>query len=144
MHAPLASDDTAGWEHGSRAIQPLLKAAFPLRLSATDSMADALLRCERANARLRSALAVPPSYLDHAYLRSWVDRVGACDLTDLVRDDALLDTLLPERSSPELALHPFNPWMEPPHTQPMPPPKFQSVHCYAQTFDSPRELLTPR
>eukprot|EP00965_Chrysotila_dentata_P096615 3192403-Pleurochrysis_carterae.AAC.1 len=34
--------------------------------------------------------------------------------------------------------------MEPPQTQPMPPPKLQSVHCYAQTFDSPRELLTPR
>eukprot|EP00965_Chrysotila_dentata_P056593 1877542-Pleurochrysis_carterae.AAC.1 len=57
VHAPLASDDTAGWEHGARAIQPLLKAAFQLRLSAEDSMADALLRCERANARLRSALA---------------------------------------------------------------------------------------
>eukprot|EP00965_Chrysotila_dentata_P161417 5330547-Pleurochrysis_carterae.AAC.1 len=70
-------------------------------------MADALLRCERANARLRSALSVPPSDPDHAYLRSRVDRVGACDLADLVRDDALLDTLLPERSSPELALHPF-------------------------------------
>eukprot|EP00965_Chrysotila_dentata_P113380 3747047-Pleurochrysis_carterae.AAC.1 len=61
-------------------------------------MADALLRCERANARLRSALSVPPSAdPDHAYLRSWVDRVGACDLANLLRDDALLDTLLPER-----------------------------------------------
>eukprot|EP00965_Chrysotila_dentata_P052044 1727327-Pleurochrysis_carterae.AAC.1 len=35
-------------------------------------MADALLRCERANSRLRSALAVPPSDPDHAYLHSWV------------------------------------------------------------------------
>eukprot|EP00965_Chrysotila_dentata_P022023 729481-Pleurochrysis_carterae.AAC.1 len=60
-------------------------------------MADALLPCERANSRLRSALAVPPSDPDHAYLRSWVDRVGACDLADLIRDDALLDTLLPKR-----------------------------------------------
>eukprot|EP00965_Chrysotila_dentata_P146638 4842690-Pleurochrysis_carterae.AAC.1 len=34
--------------------------------------------------------------------------------------------------------------MEPPHTQPLPPPKLQPVHCYAQTLDSPRELLTPR
>eukprot|EP00965_Chrysotila_dentata_P067995 2249194-Pleurochrysis_carterae.AAC.5 len=35
---------------------------FPGRL-----LADTLLRCERANARLRSALTVPPSDPDHAY-----------------------------------------------------------------------------
>eukprot|EP00965_Chrysotila_dentata_P037423 1244893-Pleurochrysis_carterae.AAC.1 len=46
------------------------------------------------------ALTVPPSDPDHVYLRSWINRVGACDLADLVRDDALLDTPLPERSSP--------------------------------------------
>eukprot|EP00965_Chrysotila_dentata_P148615 4907396-Pleurochrysis_carterae.AAC.1 len=65
---------------GARATQPLLKPAFLHSLSAGVSMAEALLQCERANARLRAALAVPPSDPDHDYLRSWLDRVGACDL----------------------------------------------------------------
>eukprot|EP00965_Chrysotila_dentata_P057917 1920033-Pleurochrysis_carterae.AAC.1 len=81
---------------GARALRPLLTPAFPLAFSPHDSMADALLRCERANARLRSALSVPASDPNHHYLRPWVDRVGACALDDLVRDDALLDSAAPE------------------------------------------------
>eukprot|EP00965_Chrysotila_dentata_P122960 4064259-Pleurochrysis_carterae.AAC.1 len=72
-------------------------------------MADALLRCERTNARLRAALSVPVSDPDYGYLRSWVDRVGACNLDDLVRNNALLGLAAPERASSALALHPFNP-----------------------------------
>eukprot|EP00965_Chrysotila_dentata_P030555 1017302-Pleurochrysis_carterae.AAC.1 len=107
-------------------------------------MADALLRRERANARLRAALTVPASDPDHDYLDSWVDRVGACDLDNLVRDDALLDSAAPGRASPALALHPFTPLPLPPRTEPFPQPRLQSVACYSHTFDSPRELLTPR
>eukprot|EP00965_Chrysotila_dentata_P034106 1135477-Pleurochrysis_carterae.AAC.1 len=77
-------------------------------------MADALLRCERAIARLRAALSVPASDPNHDYLRSWVDRVGACDFDDLVRDDALLDSPASERASPALALHPFTLLFVPP------------------------------
>eukprot|EP00965_Chrysotila_dentata_P218398 6190559-Pleurochrysis_carterae.AAC.2 len=69
-------------------------------------MAEALMQCKRANMRLRAALSVPPSDSNHDYLRFWVYRVGACDLDDLVRDDALFDLPVPERSSPALALHP--------------------------------------
>eukprot|EP00965_Chrysotila_dentata_P172380 5688793-Pleurochrysis_carterae.AAC.1 len=68
---------------GARAAQPLLKPAFALTGSSESSMADALFRCERANVRLRAALTVPVPDLDHDYLRSWVDRIGACDLSDL-------------------------------------------------------------
>eukprot|EP00965_Chrysotila_dentata_P067509 2234378-Pleurochrysis_carterae.AAC.1 len=88
-------------------------------------MADALLQCERANARLRAALAVPPSDPDHDYLRSWISRVGACDLSDLIRDDGLLDSPAPERSEPALALHPFTALPRPPATDPSPPPRLQ-------------------
>eukprot|EP00965_Chrysotila_dentata_P086209 2843826-Pleurochrysis_carterae.AAC.1 len=102
-------------------------------------MADALLRCERANARLRAALSVPASDPDHDYLRSWVDRVGAYDLDDLVRDNALLDSAAPERASPSLSLHPFTPLPLPPRMEPFSPPPLQPVACYSQTFDSPRE-----
>eukprot|EP00965_Chrysotila_dentata_P263263 6214798-Pleurochrysis_carterae.AAC.2 len=72
-------------------------------------MVDAILRCERASARLRAALAVPTLDPDHDYLRSWVNRVGACDLDDLNCDEAHLDSPAPERASPALALHPFTP-----------------------------------
>eukprot|EP00965_Chrysotila_dentata_P259831 6213697-Pleurochrysis_carterae.AAC.2 len=116
---------------------------LPLNHSPEDSIADALLRRERANTRLRSALTVPPSDPDHAYLRSWVDRVGACDLAEIICDDTLFDTPVPECSSPELVFHPFTPSIEPPRTEPVPPPRLQPVTCYAQTSDSPHELLTP-
>eukprot|EP00965_Chrysotila_dentata_P138323 4575100-Pleurochrysis_carterae.AAC.1 len=88
-------------------------------------MADALFRCERANARLRAALAVPASDPDHDYLRSWADRVGACDLSDLVRDEDLLDSPAPDLASPALALHTLTPLIEPLRTDPLPPPKLQ-------------------
>eukprot|EP00965_Chrysotila_dentata_P017314 574786-Pleurochrysis_carterae.AAC.1 len=71
-----------------------------------------------------------------------VDRVGASDLADLIRYDALLDLPVPERSS--CTLHPFTPLITPPSTEPFPPPRLQSTSCYSQTFDSPKELLTPR
>eukprot|EP00965_Chrysotila_dentata_P097870 3235772-Pleurochrysis_carterae.AAC.1 len=61
---------------GARATQPILRPAFPHSLSPGVSIADALLQCERANARLRAALAVPPSDPDHDYLCSWIDIVG--------------------------------------------------------------------
>eukprot|EP00965_Chrysotila_dentata_P241915 6204567-Pleurochrysis_carterae.AAC.2 len=104
-------------------------------------MADALLRCESANARLRGALSVPSSDPDHDYLRYWVDQVGACDLDDLICDDALLDLPAPERASPALALHPFTPLIVPPSTEPFPPPRLQSASCYSQTFDSAQDLF---
>eukprot|EP00965_Chrysotila_dentata_P061896 2050807-Pleurochrysis_carterae.AAC.1 len=90
-------------------------------------MADALFRCERANARLCAALAVPASDPDHDYLRSWVDKIGDCDLSDLLRDEDLLDSPAPDLASPALALHPFMPLIEPPRTDPLPPPKLQSA-----------------
>eukprot|EP00965_Chrysotila_dentata_P067996 2249194-Pleurochrysis_carterae.AAC.6 len=34
--------------------------------------------------------------------------------------------------------------MKPPRMEPVPPPRLQPVKCYAQKFDSPHELLTPR
>eukprot|EP00965_Chrysotila_dentata_P009341 304178-Pleurochrysis_carterae.AAC.1 len=64
------------WAVGACDAQPLQKPAFALSLSAESSiMADALFRCERANARLLAYLTVPSSDPDHDYLRSWVDRV---------------------------------------------------------------------
>eukprot|EP00965_Chrysotila_dentata_P085117 2808501-Pleurochrysis_carterae.AAC.3 len=139
MHALAPSEETPRWAVGARAVQHLLKPAYPLTLYTGDSIADVLLRCERANARLRSALSAPPSDSDHAYLRSWVDRVGACDLDDLICDDILLDSPVPECSSPALeAFHPFTPSIEPPSTEPIPLPRLQPVACYAQTFDSPQ------
>eukprot|EP00965_Chrysotila_dentata_P010059 327808-Pleurochrysis_carterae.AAC.2 len=118
MQALVTSEESSRWAGGARAIQPRLKPAFPLNPSQGDSMTNALLRCERASARLRSALSVPPSNPDHAYLCSWVDRVEACDLGDLIRDDILLDTPVPERSSPALAFQPCTPSIEPPSTEP--------------------------
>eukprot|EP00965_Chrysotila_dentata_P136694 4520645-Pleurochrysis_carterae.AAC.1 len=54
---PLAPpDDTGQWVMGTRAAQPRLKPAFALTFSSESSRADALFRCERANARLRAAL----------------------------------------------------------------------------------------
>eukprot|EP00965_Chrysotila_dentata_P165476 5464632-Pleurochrysis_carterae.AAC.2 len=144
VHSLAPQMDARRWAMGARATQPLLKPAFAYALSSEVSMADALFRCERANARLRAAISMAPSDpADHDYLRSWVDRVGAYDLSDLVRDDALLASPAPDRSALALALHPFTPLTAPPLTNPLPPPKLQPVQCYAQTFDSPRELLTP-
>eukprot|EP00965_Chrysotila_dentata_P031419 1047312-Pleurochrysis_carterae.AAC.2 len=67
MHTLASSEETTRWAVGARAIQPLLKPAFPLNPSPGDSLVDAHLRCERTNARLRSALSLSPSDPDHAY-----------------------------------------------------------------------------
>eukprot|EP00965_Chrysotila_dentata_P157950 5218566-Pleurochrysis_carterae.AAC.1 len=143
VHDPPLAGDAQHWTMEARELRSLLAPTFPLALAPDDSMADALLRCERANARLRAALSVPASDPDHDYLRSWADRVGACDLGDLVHDDALLDSAAPERASPALSLHPFTLLSLPPRMEPVSPPRLQPVSCYSQTFDSPPELLTP-
>eukprot|EP00965_Chrysotila_dentata_P072075 2381156-Pleurochrysis_carterae.AAC.1 len=79
--------DARRWVVEGRTTQPLVKPAFAHSFSSESSMADALFQCERANARLRAALTVPSSDPDQDYLRCWVDRVGACDLNELVRDE---------------------------------------------------------
>eukprot|EP00965_Chrysotila_dentata_P254510 6211899-Pleurochrysis_carterae.AAC.2 len=61
--------DARRWAVVARDAQPLLKPAFALSLSPESSMADALFRCENANARLRAALTEPSSDPDHDYLR---------------------------------------------------------------------------
>eukprot|EP00965_Chrysotila_dentata_P254786 6211990-Pleurochrysis_carterae.AAC.6 len=142
-HKLPLSEEAQRWTVVARALRPLLTPVFLLTIAADDSMANALLRCERANARLRAALSVPTSDPDHDYLSSWVDRVGACDIDDLIRDDALLVSAAPERASPALSLHPFTPLIQPPRTEPFPPPRLQFVACYSQSFDFPRELFNP-
>eukprot|EP00965_Chrysotila_dentata_P180996 5974850-Pleurochrysis_carterae.AAC.1 len=72
-----------------------------------------------------------------------MDRVGACDFSELVRDDALLDSPMPDRASLALTFHPFPLLVAPPLTDSLPPPELQPAECYAQTLDSPEELLTP-
>eukprot|EP00965_Chrysotila_dentata_P212904 6187316-Pleurochrysis_carterae.AAC.2 len=129
IHTLAPQVDARRWMVGARATQSLLKPAFAHSLSSEVSMADALFQCERVNARLRAALTVPPSDPDYDYLRSWVNRVGACDLGDLIRDDALLDSPAPDRSAPALALHPFTPLTLPPLTDFLPPPKLQPGQC---------------
>eukprot|EP00965_Chrysotila_dentata_P045266 1504136-Pleurochrysis_carterae.AAC.1 len=56
VHPLAPHTDARHWTVGARATQPLLKPTFALFLSPESSMADALFRCERANARLRAAL----------------------------------------------------------------------------------------
>eukprot|EP00965_Chrysotila_dentata_P246890 6207421-Pleurochrysis_carterae.AAC.1 len=133
-HSLMPQVDAQRWAVGAREAQPVLKPAFALSLSSESSMADALIQCERANARLRAALMVPSSNLDHDYLLSWVERVGACDLSDFVRDDALLDLPAPDRSAPALALHSFTPLITPQLTDPLPRPTLEPVECHAQTL----------
>eukprot|EP00965_Chrysotila_dentata_P158773 5244274-Pleurochrysis_carterae.AAC.2 len=113
VHDLASSEEAQRWTVGARALRPLLTLAFPLTIAPDDSVAGALLRCKRANARFRAALSVLTSDPDHNYLRSWVDQVGACDLDNLICDDALLDSPAPERASPALALHPFTPLILP-------------------------------
>eukprot|EP00965_Chrysotila_dentata_P148120 4889466-Pleurochrysis_carterae.AAC.1 len=69
VHDLASSEEAQCWTTGARALRSLLTSAFPLTLAHDDSMADALLRCERANSRLRAALSVPISYPDHDFLR---------------------------------------------------------------------------
>eukprot|EP00965_Chrysotila_dentata_P250927 6209729-Pleurochrysis_carterae.AAC.1 len=101
---------------GSLAASMLRSYITPGVHSLTPQMDAGRWAWERANACLRDALTVPSSEPDHEYLRSWVDRVGACNLSDLVCDDALLDSPPTERSSPALTLHPFTPLIAPPLT----------------------------
>eukprot|EP00965_Chrysotila_dentata_P116083 3837473-Pleurochrysis_carterae.AAC.1 len=143
IHSLVPQMDARRWVVGARDAQPDLKPAFALSFSSESSMADALFQCKRANASLRAALTMPSSDSDHKYLRSWINRVGACDLSDLVGDDVLLDSPAPGHSSLALAFHSFTFLIVPPLTDPLPPPKLQPVECYAQIFDSPHELLTP-
>eukprot|EP00965_Chrysotila_dentata_P045250 1503515-Pleurochrysis_carterae.AAC.1 len=106
VHDFASSEEAQRWKVGARALRPLVTSVFPVTLAHGDSIADALLWCEPANARLRAALSVPTSDPDHDYLRSWVDRVGACDFDYLIREDELLGSPAPERASPaQLALH---------------------------------------
>eukprot|EP00965_Chrysotila_dentata_P123459 4080277-Pleurochrysis_carterae.AAC.1 len=50
-----SSEEAPRWATCARAVRPLLKPAFPHTLSPGDSQASALLRCEQANVRLRTA-----------------------------------------------------------------------------------------
>eukprot|EP00965_Chrysotila_dentata_P141151 4665596-Pleurochrysis_carterae.AAC.1 len=50
-HELPLSEAAQPWAVGARALRPLLAPAFPLTLDLDNSMADALLRCERVNAR---------------------------------------------------------------------------------------------
>eukprot|EP00965_Chrysotila_dentata_P083723 2762787-Pleurochrysis_carterae.AAC.1 len=52
VHPLAPHEDVSQWVVWARAAQPLLKPAFALTVSSVSSMADALFRCERANARL--------------------------------------------------------------------------------------------
>eukprot|EP00965_Chrysotila_dentata_P157457 5201900-Pleurochrysis_carterae.AAC.1 len=56
-HDLSRSEEEQPWAVGARGLRPLLSPAFPVAFSSSDSVADALLRCERANARLRAALS---------------------------------------------------------------------------------------
>eukprot|EP00965_Chrysotila_dentata_P001713 57216-Pleurochrysis_carterae.AAC.1 len=71
VHPLAPPEGVSQWVVGARAAQPFLKPAFALTASSESSMAYALFRCQRANARLRATLTVPASDPDHDYLRSW-------------------------------------------------------------------------
>eukprot|EP00965_Chrysotila_dentata_P166029 5481928-Pleurochrysis_carterae.AAC.1 len=57
VHDLPPSEAAQPWAVGARALRPLLSPVFPLTSGSGDFVADALLRCERANARLRAALS---------------------------------------------------------------------------------------
>eukprot|EP00965_Chrysotila_dentata_P245463 6206575-Pleurochrysis_carterae.AAC.3 len=113
-------------------------------MSPSDTLADVRLRCDRANARsLRCPLSVPKSDPDHDCLPSWIDRVGACNIDNLVREDSLLDSPASELSTPELAMRPFIPLIKPPLTNPFAPSQLQPAECNAHIFDLPQQLGLP-
>jgi hypothetical protein len=120
MHRPTAADDiaTTDWQ-----------------------LSAALAHCETVHRDLRAALEVPLDDPDAAYLHSWIDRVGSCDLTEAIQDGTQsLERTAPEQST--LLREPFAPQVLPPETDAA-PKQMQAEHCLGQSFTSPSELLTP-
>ena len=108
----------------------------------TLSVREALLKCELVHQQLRNALDVPSSDPDAAYLHSWIDRVGACDVSELLIDESRGSMSLPEVDFERLKLSPFSADIEPPLTQRGVDVWHQPLHCYEPTFHHPRELYT--
>jgi hypothetical protein len=76
-------------------------------------------------------------------LRTWIDRVGACDLSELLHDHARGTLSAPSFDDPALSLVPFSATIKPPTTEPAPPRQRQPDRCYEPAFQSPAELLMP-
>ena len=103
---------------------------------------EALQRCELLHQELRNALDVPASDPDADFLHSWIDRVGSCDVSELLVDESRGSMSIPEIEHDRLRLTPFSSDIQPPVTRAGTDVWHQPLHCYTPTFTEERELYT--
>ena len=145
-----------GLQFGAMTLRPVIPYTSIIDDGSGPNVATGLEQCRQADVALRAGLAAPPfetialSPSELQFYHDSIDRVGACDLSELYSEDGLLQSKAPGLGAPDLALAPFSEVLQPPHTSyrdapgvGASKPRRQPDHCFEPVFTSPVELLEP-